>query len=529
MPIDSAALLKGLKPILKALDADLLERAKDPGVDAGLKKAWEREKAASRTAANFALWRRRRTAQVSIAWVLSVVFVRTLEDRDMLARRRIAGPGAADSEEQFVALAPFLTVRDYLLTVFGELAKLPGAAALFDARHNPVWVLAPSAAVARRLVDYFRHPSKKGEPAPTFEGTDTRFLGDLYQNLSEDVRKRFALLQTPVFVEEFILDQTLDPAIEAFGLRDIRLIDPTCGSGHFLIGAFHRLFERWLAEAPGEDRQVLAQRALGQVYGCDLNPYAVAIARFRLTLEFLQTTGIARLERAPRLPLNLCVADSLLHGVAGTQRELVDVESGRRIEWGERIFALEDEREALRVLGQRYHAVVGNPPYITEKDAKKRAKYRELYESAAGAFSLAAPFTERFFGLAVPAGFVGLINANSFTKRDFGKALIEHVLPAVDLHKLVDTSGAYIPGHGTPTLLLFGRNRAPGAGAIVAVLGKRGEAAEPTDPAAAPVWLEIVGHHGEVGFDGAHVSVEAVERVEMGEHPSHSIRFRATC
>lgn len=34
---------------------------------------------------------------------------------------------------------------------------------------------------------------------------DTRFLGDLYQDLSEYAKKTYALLQTPVFVEEFIL------------------------------------------------------------------------------------------------------------------------------------------------------------------------------------------------------------------------------------------------------------------------------------------------------------------------------------
>ena len=44
-----------------------------------------------------------------------------------------------------------------------------------------------------------------------------RFLGDLYQDLSEAARKKYALLQTPVFVEEFILDRTLEPAIETFG------------------------------------------------------------------------------------------------------------------------------------------------------------------------------------------------------------------------------------------------------------------------------------------------------------------------
>jgi len=59
---------------------------------------------------------------------------------------------------------------------------------------------------------------------------DTRFLGDLYQDLSEAVRKQYALLQTPDFVEAFILDRTLEPAIAEFGLDDFKMIDPACGS-----------------------------------------------------------------------------------------------------------------------------------------------------------------------------------------------------------------------------------------------------------------------------------------------------------
>jgi hypothetical protein len=81
-------------------------------------------------------------------------------------------------------------------------------------------------------------------------------------------------------------------------------------------------------------------------------------------------------------------------------------------------------------------------------------------------YSLGVPFTQRFFELAmrkdeqiVPnsearsptAGFVGMITANSFMKREFGKKLIESFFPQIDLTHVIDTSGSYIPGHGTPT------------------------------------------------------------------------------
>jgi len=520
MSIDAQALLTELRPLLADLRDDLVERADDPGVQEAMRSAWRREKDARRTADPLALWTRGRATQVAAAWVLSCVFVRTLEDRGLVDRRRIAGPGAEDSEEQFVALTPFLTARDYLRTVFRELSHLPGAEGLFDARHNPVWTLGPSDAVARRLLDFFRQRGDDGELRFTFDGTDTRFLGDLYQDLDDDVRKRYALLQTPDFVESFILDETLDPALRTFSLEQVRLIDPTCGSGHFLLGAFSRLFGAWQQAEPAADRALLAVRALEQVHGADLNPYAIAIARFRLALAFLGAAGYSRLADAPPLPLNVCVADSLLHGVAGEQGRLVSVvDDEQRGQWGDKMFALEDEAEALRILGNRYHVVVGNPPYITERDRAKRDQYRDLYVSAAGKFALAAPFTERFFGLAIDCGFVGMINANSFMKREFGKKLLQEVLPAIELTLIVDTSGAYIPGCGTPTVILFGCNQDSSDSHVVAVRGIRGEPNVPDDPTNGEVWSSIRDHYKTIGFENDYISVDNVERAELSQHP----------
>ena len=74
--------------------------------------------------------------------------------------------------------------------------------------------------------------------------------------------------QTPDFVEEFILDRTLTPALEAFGLATTTLIDPTCGSGHFLLGGVRpaRSGPRREAEPGGEPR-VPRQEALDAVTG----------------------------------------------------------------------------------------------------------------------------------------------------------------------------------------------------------------------------------------------------------------------
>lgn len=518
---------KRLQPALKALEKDLLERAKIPSVEAGLRAAWEAEKKAGETGQGFDPWRRARVTQIAVAWVLSVVFVRTLEDRGLIDPR-IAGPderrlaSARDREATFVQVTPFLGPREYLLAVFRELAHLPGAREVFDARHNPVWVLAPSSEGARALLDFFQQvDGATGAPLFVFPGTETRFLGDLYQDLSEAVRKRYALLQTPDFVEKFILERTLAPAIEEFGLAEVKLIDPTCGSGHFLLGAFRDLLAAWQAKEPTTPIEELTRRALDQVYGVDINPYAVAIARFRLVLAVLDAVGITRLDKAPALRPHVVVADSLLHRLKAQQLRLSgQLSMDEWASWGDALFRLAEPGAVAQVLGQRYHAVVGNPPYVRESDTTKRRKYLDMYESAAGKYTLSAPFTERFFELATDAGFVGLINANSFTKRDFGQALIGKVLPRQHVTKVIDTSGAYLPGHGTPTLILFGRSRPRPEGAqVISILGKRGESTLPADPARAPLWLEIIGHQNEVGFDGSFVSVEEMSASEIARHP----------
>ena len=162
--------------------------------------------------------------------------------------------------------------------------------------HNPMWSIAPSLQATRALIDFWRTADANGALVHDFADDEwsTRFLGDLYQDLSEQARKSYALVQTPEFIEEFILSYTLDPAIKEFGLEPkppyghpelphcLRVIDPACGSGSFVLGAFHRLLGAWQAARPGADRRELVARALGSVHGVDKNPFAVTITRFRL-------------------------------------------------------------------------------------------------------------------------------------------------------------------------------------------------------------------------------------------------------
>ena len=116
-------------------------------------------------------------------------------------------------------------------------------------------------------------------------------------------------------------------------------------------------------------------------------------------------------------------------------------------------------------------------------------------------------------------GFTGQITANSFMKREFGKKLIEEFLPRIDLTHVIDTSGAYIPGHGTPTVILFGRNRPPVSSTIRTVMGIRGEPTTPDDPTRGLVWSAILAQLDQPGSQSEFVSAADSPRESFQQHP----------
>ena len=549
--IDREKLLPDLQRMIKALKADLLDRlAQSPDLDARLRdEAFAPVERAGRTAQAYEVWRLDYLEQVAVAWVLACVFVRYMEDNGLIAETYLAGitpdrrRQAEDAQGAYLNSRPADdTDRGYLLDVFRRVGSIPAARDLFAEGKTPLWALGPTADGARALLDAWRKiDPETGALVRSFrvDGGDTRFLGDLYQDLSEEARKKFGLVQTPDFVERFLFDYTLTPALDEFGLEAVRTIDPTCGSGHLVLGSFWRLFHEWNKREPISDPAVLAQRALNASCGVDINPYAVAITRFRLIVAAMSACQIHDFELTPGWTLYLAIGDSLIRGAKfdSAGRKVATMSSQTLFEPAS-VFAIEEPEEASFLLGRQYHVVVGNPPYITVKDAKQGESYRELWRTCHRQYSLGVPFTERFFNLVLgategkPAGYLGMITTNSFMKREFGKKLIEEFLPSVDLTHLIDTSGAYIPGHGTPTVILFGRNRRPGTPGLRAVLGIRGEPTTPDDPAQGLVWRSILetfanetrepskNNHVATGQAPAgFVSAAIVERARFRKHP----------
>ncbi|MEU9822870.1 BREX-2 system adenine-specific DNA-methyltransferase PglX [Pseudonocardia alni] len=529
--IDSKLLLADLQKQVTAVETDLAEQLVAlPEVAALLDAEYEAEKRARRAGNGAFAWRQEQLTQIAVAWVLGTVFLRWSEDNKLIDPV-LSGPGerlaqAEDAQLEHYRRHPEHTDADWLAEQFEVLRSTDAGKLLFDPEHNPMYWVPVSHDAAKALTAFWR--SSDGATLRhdfTDPDWDTRFLGDLYQDLSEDAKKRYALLQTPRFVESFILDRTLTPAIEEFGLEGLRLIDPACGSGHFLLGAYERLVAAWREESYSIEPYQLAERSLASVHGVDTNPFAVAIARFRLMVAALKTAGVTTLKQAAGQrwrPLVSCT-DSLRTLERQESFELVDAAVGYRARWED----IQDFDDQKLLYSGTYHVVVGNPPYIVPRDPDQSEYYRKRWSACHRSYQLTVPFAQRIFDLAnrpqddgLGAGYAGQITSNAFMKREFGKKLVEEFLPTVELNYVIDTSGVSMPGHSTPTVILIGRRAEPSRrDAVRAVMGVRGDPKQSDNSGRSLVWAAIKSQVEDAGSESEWISVADLARSTLERHP----------
>ena len=190
--IERSRLLEDARRLTGRLVDDLRDRSDEVDeVRQVLQGEFARAEAAGRTERAYGDWREDLLAQVAVGWVLGSVFVRFCEDNDLVDTPLLSGPGrrrdiARDHRAAWLGENPSLGDREWLVHVFDRYAAIDATAELFGER-NPLRLFGPSADGARALLELWWQTDADGQLVHDFtdEGWDTRFLGDLYQDLSE--------------------------------------------------------------------------------------------------------------------------------------------------------------------------------------------------------------------------------------------------------------------------------------------------------------------------------------------------------
>ncbi|CDO10564.1 hypothetical protein C1S82_01045 [Mycolicibacterium cosmeticum] len=262
-----------------------------------------------------------------------------------------------------------------------------------------------------------------------------------------EIRHAGGVYYTPTYIVEHIVEKTLGPLLEGKTIRaarNIRVLDPACGSGSFLLGAFEYLI-RWFTKAHSESgsassRQVLFKDANGELrltleerkriltsnlFGLDIDRQAVEVTKLSLMLRVLEgetsetinsQLKMFAVERAlPDLDKNILCGNSLVDSSVISVVELTPEEEYdlNPFDWAVGF------PEAMAAKG--FHAVIGNPPYdVIEKDRGEASwphdKLREYipsrtdYEAALGGkLNLYRFFLVQSSELVRPDGYMGMI------------------------------------------------------------------------------------------------------------------------
>jgi hypothetical protein len=120
-------------------------------------------------------------------------------------------------------------------------------------------------------------------PLYAFDVIPLEFISSIYETFVTERAARDGIFYTPPHLVDFILDRVLPWDRTEW---DLKILDPACGSGIFLVKAFQRLVHRWKLAHPGAAPKVETLRRILErnLFGVDKDPHAVRVACFSLYL-----------------------------------------------------------------------------------------------------------------------------------------------------------------------------------------------------------------------------------------------------
>ncbi|WP_066434516.1 class I SAM-dependent DNA methyltransferase [Chryseobacterium sp. CCH4-E10] len=168
-------------------------------------------------------------------------------------------------------------------------------------------------------------------------------ISHIYEDFLADEKgqKKKGVVYTPPYLVQFLIDQCM-PLKDS--KEDFKIIDPACGSGIFLVGAFKRMIQWWRlrnnwAKPKKENIEELKQLLINNIFGCDLENEAVTLSYFSLGLALLDALLPKEIWRNVHF-------DNLV---------------GTNLFQGDFFKTLDDE-----ILKTDFQLVIGNPPFNSE-------------------------------------------------------------------------------------------------------------------------------------------------------------------
>lgn len=269
--------------------------------------------------------------------------------------------------------------------------------------------------------------------ADVLGGIYEQYLSFVQERKGEDKtkskRKSQGIYYTPKYIVEFIVKETLGEILKKAKPKEIskiRVLDPACGSGSFLIAAYDKILESVKNPSLFIKFDILKDN----IYGVDLDTQAVEIAQLNLLLKVL-----SQKTKLPILQHNISSGNSLVSGNA----EKLEKYFGPNFH-EQKPFNFENEfKDAFESQGG-FDVIIGNPPYVRQERIKKYKAYfeKEFQNVYAGTADLFVYFFEKSMHLLKNGGYFGFIVSNKFIKSGYGMNLRKYIQNNFKIISLID-------------------------------------------------------------------------------------------
>ena len=279
-------------------------------------------------------------------------------------------------------------------------------------------------------------------------------IGDLeeLQKKEKAKRKKEGVYYTPEYVTQYICKNTIIPYLSKTGatephqlvleykdniqelekkFNEIKILDPACGSGAFLINSVDVLLsihdeiqnfkqekgsyllskkgkkESGVAKLLTFDKEAEKENARGivqnNIYGVDVNPESVEITKLSLFLK-IATKNKRLIGLAERIKVgNSIISDSSV--------------AERPFHWESQFAEILDPK-----YGEKFDIVIGNPPYVRQERLGDFKEYlSKNYKGYAGTADLYVYFLEKGLNNLKNEGFFGVIVSNKWSKASYGE------------------------------------------------------------------------------------------------------------
>lgn len=362
---------------------------------------------------------------------------------------------------------------------------------LFDFKADRLTtVLAIDDKVLKPILSNLYYPQSPYE----FSVLPTEILGNVYEQFlgkvirltkghravveeKPEVKKAGGVYYTPAYIVDYIVRQTVGALCDGKSpkqMEKLRILDPACGSGSFLLRAYQEMLDRHLAWyrdhqpekhrkevflGPGGDwRLTTAEKrriVLNNIYGVDIDRQAVEVSKLSLLLKVLEGENDETLtqhslfgERAlPSLEGNIKCGNSLMEPdfYKGEQAELIAEENRTRIN----TFDWRAEYPAIMQEGG-FTAVIGNPPYVLLQDEfrddRQLAYFRSRFASASYKLDTYHLFMERAVVLTKQGGLCSMITPANFLTNNHLDKLRRFLLDRTTVQNILVIDGGVFRG-----------------------------------------------------------------------------------